>query len=405
MICRALLLGGLLLAATGAAAQHSTQPPPSRAPAIRPPQSTPGQASPAPGTGQVPPQGQVSPQDQVSPQGLLPFANGGDQGRPRQLPSTMTPVPGLSERTFGEPGFGMPPTSAVPTLPSLPDPNADLAYGAYQRGLYSRALSDATQRVERDPHDRAALTLLGELNYQGLGTRQDFAKAAEWYKRADADGDPNASFALAMMLMAGRGVPKDEMAGLGYLEKAAKAGQAPASYNLAVALLSTGKPEDLTRAIDLLRQASEAEVADAQYALAVLTRQGRGLPKNEADAARWMARAAVNDNVSAQVEYAIMLFNGEGIKADETRAARLFALAAGRGNAIAQNRYARLLSAGRGVAKNRVEAAAWNLMAAQQGLADRWLDDVLKDLSPAERIKAEGLARQRNADLAANLQP
>ncbi|CAH1650424.1 conserved exported hypothetical protein [Hyphomicrobiales bacterium] len=384
MTLRGLILGGLLVTtvasvAAEAIAQERSQPP-SRAP------SPPAASSGSTGVGNAQP------------------------SRPRQLPSTVPSFDGSGaiDSPFGSPaqrGFGQPPQSAIPTLPTLPDPNADLAYGAYQRGLYRRAYDEAKQRVDRNPRDAAALTLLGELTYQGLGVRRDFTKAAEWYKLADAQGDPNASFGLAMMMLAGRGVPKTEMAALGYLEKAAKAGQGPAAYNLAVALISTGKPEDLKRAIDLLRTASQAEIGDAQYALAVLTKQGRGVPKDDTEAAQWMARAAANDNISAQVEYAIMLFNGEGVKADEKRAAQLFALAAGRGNAIAQNRYARLLATGRGVTKNRVEAAAWNLMATQQGLADRWLDDALKDLSSAERIKAEGLARQRNADLSANLQP
>ncbi|MBX3538334.1 MAG: sel1 repeat family protein [Chelatococcus sp.] len=389
MTPRALILGGLVMTtiasvAVEAIAQERTQPP-SRAPSNSP--SLPAASSGSTGGGNAQP------------------------ARPRQLPSTVMPNfdgSGSLDSPFGspaQPGFGQPSQSAIPTLPSLPDPNADAAYGAYQRGLYRRAYDEAKQRADRNPRDAAALTLLGELTNQGLGIRRDFTKAAEWYKLADAQGDPNASFALAMMVLAGRGVPKDEMAALGYLEKAAKAGQGPAAYNLAVALISTGKPEDLKRALDLLRTASQAEIGDAQYALAVLTKQGRGLPKNDTEAAQWMARAAANDNISAQVEYAIMLFNGEGVKADEKRAAQLFALAAGRGNAIAQNRYARLLATGRGVAKNRVESAAWNLMATQQGLADRWLDDQLKDLSSAERIKAEGLARQRNADLSANLQP
>ncbi|CAH1654409.1 tetratricopeptide repeat protein [Chelatococcus asaccharovorans] len=394
MIARALVLGGLLLTATAAAAQDGARVPAGGRPADKPAPASPAPVAPAP----------------VNPQGLLPFA--GDRGaqgtRPRQLPSTVTPSLDAPDSPFGDPsrrGFGQPAASAIPTLPSLPDPNADLAYGAYQRGLYRRAYDEAKARVDQNPRDAAALTLLAELTYQGLGVRQDFAKAAEWYKLAEAQGDPNAAFGLAMMMLAGRGVPKNEMAALSYLEKAAKAGQGPASYNLAVALISTGKPDDLKRAVDLLRTAAEGEIGDAQYALAVLTKQGRGVQQSDTEAAQWMARAAANDNISAQVEYAIMLFNGEGVKADEKRAARLFALAAGRGNAIAQNRYARLLLMGRGVPKSRVEAASWNLMAAQQGLTDRWLDDALKDLSSAERMKAEGLARQRNADLSANLQP
>ncbi len=97
-----------------------------------------------------------------------------------------------------------------------------------------------------------------------------------------------------------------------------------------------------------------------------------------------------------EVEHAILLFNGDGVPADEKRAARGFRSAAAKGNAIAQNRLARLYAAGRGVPQNRVEAAAWHLMAAAQGLADAWLDNALKDLSPDERARAERLATDRS---------
>src|SRR3954454_4829128 len=68
----------------------------------------------------------------------------------------------------------------------------DLAYGAYQRGLYLTALREATARLARDPEDAAAMTLLGELHNQGLGAQQDPAKAAEWYRLAAKRGDARA---------------------------------------------------------------------------------------------------------------------------------------------------------------------------------------------------------------------
>ena len=68
----------------------------------------------------------------------------------------------------------------------------DLAYGAYQRGLYITALREATARLERNREDAAAMTLLGELYNQGLGVAADPAKAMEWYRLAAQRGDPHA---------------------------------------------------------------------------------------------------------------------------------------------------------------------------------------------------------------------
>jgi uncharacterized protein len=298
------------------------------------------------------------------------------------------------------------PPAAV-DIPTLPGPRADidLAYGAYQRGLYTTALSEATKRVERDPNDAAAMTLLGELYVQGLGVPRDYRKAADWYRLAEARGSAAAAFALGTMNLDGRGMPRNPQAGLELLDEAAGRGHGPASYNLALLLIGTGDDDNLSRAVTLLRRASEAELGDAQYALAVLLKQGRGAARDDAEAARLMRRAADNGAMAAQVEYAIMLFNGDGVNKDEVLAAKLFARAAGRGNAIAQNRLARILVAGRGLKKNLVEAAAWHLAASGQGLTDPWLDENLRGLSPDERRRAEEIAQRRTGGLETAARP
>ena len=280
--------------------------------------------------------------------------------------------------------------SAVPAAREL-----DLAYGAYQRGLYLTALREATARIARDPEDAPAMTLLGEIYNQGLGVPQDPVKAAEWYRLASKRGEARALAALGLMAMDGRGMDKNPAQGRAWLEEAARKGEPAASYNLALLLLATGKQADLLRAVALLRTAAEAEVADAQHALGSLYLKGRGVPRDTAEAARWFFRAAGNGNLAGEVEYAILLFNGEGVPKNEALAARYFRHAASNGSAIAQNRLARLYAAGRGVPKSLVEAAAWHLVAAGQGLTDSWLDTALRDVSPDDRARAERLAAER----------
>ena len=48
--------------------------------------------------------------------------------------------------------------------------------------------------------------MLGELYSGGLGIKRDYAKAAEWYKRAADLGDREAMFALAMLRISGAAV-------------------------------------------------------------------------------------------------------------------------------------------------------------------------------------------------------
>jgi TPR repeat protein len=271
----------------------------------------------------------------------------------------------------------------------------DLAYGAYQRGLFLTAFREATDRLSRNPGDSAAMTLIGELYNQGLGIAGDPAKAADWYRLAAARGDAHALSALGLMALDGRGMPKDQNQGRAWLEQAAAKGEPTAAYNVALLHLSSGNMAELPRVLELLRIAAKAEIGDAQHALGVLYLQGRGVSRDPAEAARWFERAARNGNLAGEVEHAILLFNGEGMPANEALAAKGFRRAAARGNAIAQNRLARLYARGRGVPQNRVESAAWHMAAAAQGLADTWLDDALKGLSADERARAERLAAER----------
>ncbi len=298
---------------------------------------------------------------------------------PLTLPQTVAPAPPPPPPSpEQERDLGM--------IPSV-DPGMDAAYGAYQRGLFITAFREATARVGRDPGDAAAMTLLGELHAAGLGVRQDWTRAAEWFRLAADRGDPHAAYGLAMLEIDGRGVPKNVADARRLLERSADAVPAAAT-SLGLMLLGDQRPESDRRAVELFRSAAEALDPDALYAMAVLTRQGRGTEKDASEAALWMGKAASERNIAAQVEYGIMLFNGDGIRKDEPAAARMFTRAAVRGNAVAQNRLARLYAAGRGVQKNVVEAAKWHELAKLQGLPDTWLDGALKDMSPDEKKKA-----------------
>ncbi len=284
---------------------------------------------------------------------------------------------------------------AVGTTSAAGAPFEDLAYGAYQAGHYRRAQTEALKRVEADHNDAAAMTLLGEIYRQGLGVAPDQKAATEWYQQADARGDINATFALATELLDPNSGKPDPVRAGQLLEKAAAAGHPLANYNLALALLATGREADDKRAIACLQVAAKAQIGDAMHALGVLARQGRGLPQSGEVAANWLKKAAAAGNVPGEVEYAIMLFNGTGVPKDEAAAAKLFLHAAYQGNAIAQNRLAKLYQFGLGIAPDTIEAAAWHLAARSQGLDDAALDELFDRLNPEQKGRAAGMAASR----------
>ena len=280
---------------------------------------------------------------------------------------------------FGQLGPSSPGTEASP----------DLAFGAFQRGYFGTALQHATKRISDNPQDGAAMTLIGEVYAQGLAVRQDSEEAAHWYKLASQQGNREGTFAYAMALLNGVGVPKDPAAAKRMFEAAARQGHAGAWYNLGVMALQSDGGHDYATAFDAFSKASAAGDLDAMFALATLCRAGEGTPRDDARAAGLFKAAADQKHPGAELEYGIMAFNGEGTPKDEAAAAKYFHFAAMQGNPVAANRLARLYAAGRGIDKNLLEAARWHILARAKGIPDGWLDSMVNQLSPADRARVD----------------
>jgi len=294
------------------------------------------------------------------------------------------------------------PSFTPPAAQPTPDgPPLDVAFGDYQRGYFLTALREALKRVGDNSKDAAAITLIGEIYQDGYAVPRNEAEAAHWYRVASGLGDREAAFALGMLLLNGAtGVPEDRAAAKAQFEIAAEKGQAGALYNLGVMALgdmgATGFPDFKTAAADF-RRAAEAGYGDGAYSYGVLLREGKGVPLDVGESARWLKRAADAGVVAGQVEYAIMLFNGVGVVKDEAGAAKLLLRAAARNNPIAENRLAHLYVSGRGVPKDLVEAATWNRFAKAAGIDDPELDAATAGLTPEENKRVDELIRRQAA--------
>jgi len=339
---------------------------------------------------------------------------------PRETPSATErmPAPEAGAATRSGPG-----DDDLLPMPAQPDGDGawagedhgtegDLAYGAYQRGLYLTAFLAATERLEDDPADAPAMTLIGELYRDGLGLPRDLERAREWYALAAGLGDPHAEFALGEIALgeialgeisledatSDTGTAQDARLrgdARGHFRRAAEAGHPAAAYNLALMLLAEDASTADREVVRWLRQAVDADIPAAQYELAAIYREGTGVDADAARATALLHRAARNGHVPAMLEYGIAVFNGAGVAPDEARAASWLRRAAWHGDARARNRLALLYASGRGVEADQVEAAAWHLLAASQGFDDERLDAALRDLSQEERARAEALARDR----------
>ena len=88
---------------------------------------------------------------------------------------------------------------------------------------------------------------LGVLYHQGLGVKQDVQEALRWYKAAADLGHPEAQYNLGIAYIEGIGVPYDPVQASQYFENAADTGVTEAAYNLGLiyenGLLGQAKPD------------------------------------------------------------------------------------------------------------------------------------------------------------------
>lgn len=279
-----------------------------------------------------------------------------------------------------------------PAMPAFAPVSGDnAAYIAFEQGQFLTALKLA--EVDAGNGVASAHTLIGRIYSEGLGVRQDEAKAADAYAKASELGDIQGTFALALMYAGGRGVTKDRKKAAELFEKAARTGHPEANYNLGMLFLKgDGKPENPYRAAMHLRYAAEKGIAQAQYDLAALYQSGTGVEPDALEASRWLSRASNQGLAAAEYEYAVQLLKGLGLTRDEKRIVTLLQSAARKGVAGAQNRLAYLYLDGILVEKNPIEAAKWARIARRNGVNDAALDKSLASLTVASRQKGEKLA-------------
>jgi localization factor PodJL len=119
-----------------------------------------------------------------------------------------------------------------------------------------------------------------------------------------------------------------------------------------------------------LRDAVAGGAPAAQYELALRLFEGRGLPKDQSEAARWFERAASLGLAPAQYRLGSMLEKGIGVAPDRAAAKRWYLAAAEAGNARAAHNLAVMDAEPAGDEPNYVEAAKWFRKAGELGVRD-----------------------------------
>jgi hypothetical protein len=107
--------------------------------------------------------------------------------------------------------------------------------------------------------------------------------------------------------------------------------------------------------------------AVAEETVGRVYRWGTGVPKNSAEAFRWLLQAADQGSHDAEYEVGSMYAYGDGIPKDDRAAVEWYRKAADQGYAPAQTELGIMYSTGRGVTKDDRVAFDWSRKAAEKG--------------------------------------
>jgi localization factor PodJL len=175
------------------------------------------------------------------------------------------------------------------------------------------------------------------------------------------------------------------------LRSAALKGDATAAYEIGVRYAEgKGVPANFDEAAKWYGRAADAGVVPAMFRLGTLYEKGMSVKKDVDAARRYYVQAAERGNAKAMHNLAVLDADGSGRGANYKSASLWFRKAAERGVADSQFNLGILYARGIGVEQNLAESFKWFSLAAAQGDADagRKRDDVAKRLDPSSLAAA-----------------
>jgi len=235
---------------------------------------------------------------------------------------------------------------------------------SFDRGRYSEAIT-LLQSAADQGHTKA-MCHLGVCCLYGIGLDRNVTEAIKLFSKVAETSDGAGETQLGLMYLKGRGVEKDHTRAVSYFQAAADKGDVNAKSHLAfIKLQGRGGLElNVNEAIGTLR-ALEPLAVEAAYYLGLCSILGLGMPRESAEAMRYLTKAVESGHMESHVLLGYLYLNGPSKNVWE--AAKLFFHAAERGNPIAQFYVGALYRDGLGLAKNDAQAKRFFKMSADQG--------------------------------------
>ncbi|MBG1231543.1 tetratricopeptide repeat protein [Aestuariivirga litoralis] len=192
--------------------------------------------------------------------------------------------------------------------------------------------------------DVEAKMAVAEAYEKGAGTKLSASEAARWYREAALNGNLDAQYRLAQLVMRGAaGVKIDKATGIKLIAAAAQKGHM-LSENQYGAILENGDglPKDEKQAGVWYLKAAEQGMAEAQNNYGVMVLRGLGRERNLDEAFKWFTKAADQKYGWALNNLGGMYEKGWGTTADMAKAVSLYKLAGERGVGAGQKNFERL---------------------------------------------------------------
>ncbi len=234
--------------------------------------------------------------------------------------------------------------------------------------------------------------------------RRDWRTAARELQPLAEQGNARAQYLMGGIALQGASPGQtDEAGAIAWYRKAAAQGLPEAQRDLAFLLLND-KPPKAAEAIVFYRQAAEAGDAESAYQLGSLYDRGQGVRPDAAQRNAWWRKAAERDYAPALLALAEMARTGDGMAKDDALAATYYRRAAEKGSGPAAAQLARALREGRGVQRDPVQAWEWFSFALGLGINSA-LSEERDRLAPLVPPPARAAAEQRAAQRLAATRP
>lgn len=238
---------------------------------------------------------------------------------------------------------------------------------------------------------------IGLMYNKGLGVKQDYGLALDWYTKAVKKDHPIAMNNIGVFYEKGQGVTQNaEIAARWYLQAANK-NNANAQLNMARATYAgAGLKKDLKASLYWLLLAADQNLAEAQYQMARLYFYGDILQKNPQHAFAWYIKAAKNWHVKAQFQLAEMYHQGLGVKQNDREATYWYVETANRGYPSGIHTMAFVHLYGEATPIDKVKALMFFSVSVDIGIkkAQQNRDKLRKELSAEQVAEAELMKRE-----------